>query len=517
MGDKHISSPRANEPDVENPRARRTSALPPRRPPRKKEDDLARSSSTADLVEPAGAERKGKLAVDLQKVEDFIRDMQDAAAGTNGKQVADAKQIEATAFKQMAAAGFAQLKERARLGDQRNMIKFGSLETDAEQQRRTEMEEKKDAEEKKEKDATPARAEDMTGAEKKDKELENLRGQLDSMKMATIHGLAKTVARDDGSEAKVLYLTNKQALKFDFETTMDRLLQSMNITPPQLIVNVQGSISGMNKLNVKVDTNLYHKQYAELDALDLRDATRHLKTFIKDCVLKIAIENQALVIVNNTKCELSLAFNEVCGQYAREIGGNLPFTLLHIGSCAMVAGSCVHQGTTAKKLMEGVPEWLRSVHSGALKQCGLESPFIGDKSGSEDDWSDSDDDAYSDDDAERKKKAAGEMRRGSYNYANCYPETLESPDLLGACTHYILLEGMMKKVFMLHIVILNIVMLHIILNIVILNIVMPQCAVGIEKGTRRAEGLERRPRRSADVDLVQREIRQIYRRAIGCS
>jgi hypothetical protein len=55
-----------------------------------------------------------------------------------------------------------------------------------------------------------------------------------------------------------------------------------------------------------------------------------LKAFVEECVLPVAIQTEALVLVHTSACHLSYAFNEIVRDYAKTVNGDLPFTVVHI-------------------------------------------------------------------------------------------------------------------------------------------------------------------------------------------
>lgn len=220
----------------------------------------------------------------------------------------------------------------------------------------------------------------LAEAQKKAAELTKVQEKLDKIEIKTLSGKVRTIDKsllgNSSTElpaaTKLLFLTSRQAEDFDFQESFSTLLHELDIPTPGLVINVLPSEGGLSLNNVQFMQSKFDlKRYSELDTQSLLATDRRMKTFVTECVLQVAIDNNALILINDTSCALSRAFAEVLGKYSSTVQGKLPFTLLHIG---MVTDACRDPACFAYSLRSHIPAcWEKSAARSAKikKQDGF--------------------------------------------------------------------------------------------------------------------------------------------------
>ena len=101
------------------------------------------------------------------------------------------------------------------------------------------------------------------------------------------------------------------------------MLSAMDIPTPRLVINLllsfnRGKSFGSNVHFSKCEsTVISHHTHSEVNATELQRTDRRLRIFLKDCVLPVAISQQAVVLVYTDVCHLGMAFTDICQEYAR--------------------------------------------------------------------------------------------------------------------------------------------------------------------------------------------------------
>jgi len=202
-----------------------------------------------------------------------------------------------------------------------------------------------------------------------------IRKDLEDLQIRTIYSLLEQVPVSGNDElAKVLFLTNSQAKKLDL-SNMDNFIGAMDISPkPKLVINFLQSYcydAGLNVASEKVHwqnkasipTRVdggYH--YGEIDGEEgLLKMDRKICIFLKEILLPVAIQTNAVVILNDDCCCLSRAFGELVAEEVKKNSGRpLPFTVINVGFALVYDTQSLVPGTMAYQLRTGSKRWLDS-------------------------------------------------------------------------------------------------------------------------------------------------------------
>ena len=172
----------------------------------------------------------------------------------------------------------------------------------------------------------------------KETEIDDTKKQLEELQMRTVWSLVEDIELEsDGMvvNKKLLFVTNKQARMFDL-SNIGRFMQAFEISPrPKLVINLFPSFascvaSAMYNIHWSNMTEKRgsHHWTCEMTEEDLYGTDRKIGMFLKKCILPVAIQTNALVVINNNSCALSKAFGELVKAEAVKNGGKLPFTVV---------------------------------------------------------------------------------------------------------------------------------------------------------------------------------------------
>jgi len=145
------------------------------------------------------------------------------------------------------------------------------------------------------------------------------------VKYVTVRNMTKTVLTITEQQMNILESGDSATL-----------LKALDIKPPRLIITLFSSVAFLEKscsfieaLHNRNMQNIF-PGHSELHHADLDEAEDNLHLFLKSSVLPLAIESQALVLVNTTDCLLTRIFSDLCQNIATTRGNQLPFAVLSI-------------------------------------------------------------------------------------------------------------------------------------------------------------------------------------------
>jgi hypothetical protein len=127
-----------------------------------------------------------------------------------------------------------------------------------------------------------------------------------------------------------------KARKFDF-TNSQKVLQAMEIKKPKLVINLFGSTPSQGTLcralgdthwTTSCSGSISHHDHAEVDEAALHCTNKKIALFLKTCVLPLAIQTNALVIIHNSDCSFARAFSDICLSEINKLGNDFPFTVI---------------------------------------------------------------------------------------------------------------------------------------------------------------------------------------------
>lgn len=219
---------------------------------------------------------------------------------------------------------------------------------------------------------------------------------VDEMKIQTMYKMVDDCHVNVGGREttkKVLYLTNKQAALFD-DSAMERCLQALDIGDPKFIIMLSTS-TGVRSQMIKAHAEVVGAPIAEwgidgdmqfvtseIDLSDERAVESQLLLFMRTCVLPVAMQTRALIIISGANdCFLGAALSDVAlGEQVR-LGKDCPFTVVATVYEHEVHYSAVRRGSLACQIAKQSLSWRnrlnftsqfwKTINDGVLQHCDL--------------------------------------------------------------------------------------------------------------------------------------------------
>ena len=200
---------------------------------------------------------------------------------------------------------------------------------------------------------------------------------LDDLKIQTMFKMVdecRVISNGKDVVKKVLYLTNTQAVKFD-EENMHRAIQALDIGEPKFVIKIVDSIgvASQMKLSHAESANDPNSVYgvssftsSEINLSDDRVVEQEIILFMKNCVLPLAMQTKALILVSGSNdCYLTAALARVALQEQARWGKNCPFTVLATASEKEVHARAVSNKredrmSVAQQICRQSPTWSKS-------------------------------------------------------------------------------------------------------------------------------------------------------------
>ena len=203
------------------------------------------------------------------------------------------------------------------------------------------------------------------------------RVELERLQIETIVGLVDNFEAEVGGvhlTRKLLFLSNKQASMLPLDN-IDKVMSGLNFYPrPKLVIQLWPSAAYGNKqfstssllfehhwTDCKLkdqDVNTQFYFVAEEDGLNgVRETECKIQVFLKECLIPLARQHCALVILNETRCSLSSVFGKLCAAEAERRRGNLGFYVLAFIQAPQVLLSSKRPGTNSHRLRQASKNW----------------------------------------------------------------------------------------------------------------------------------------------------------------
>ena len=193
--------------------------------------------------------------------------------------------------------------------------------------------------------------------------------ELEDLQSKNIFSLLKEVTIK-GIQAKCLYLTNRQARMLNLEN-MDKFVMAMDFEPrPKLVINLFEAFASFGhnaydhghwsyrKGDIDGDPSVAHGEPA--GERGLSETERRLGEFIKDSLLPIAIESNAVIIMGANHCSFSSIFSALSQREAARCGGRLPFYTLCVVDAMHINENTKVAGTNSNTLHKVMPRWKKN-------------------------------------------------------------------------------------------------------------------------------------------------------------
>lgn len=211
---------------------------------------------------------------------------------------------------------------------------------------------------------------------------------VDEMKIQTMFRMVEDVTVQwEGRDIpkKVLYLTNKQANMFD-DQSMLRCIEALEVSEPKFVIillaamgdSVQMQFAHAEDVLTPTPVTTYlggDTQRSEVDASDEDTVRTSVIMFMKNCILPLAKQTKALIIVQGANdCFLSAALANVVLEEQARLGKDCPFSVVALCWEFEVHYKGVlnkESGSLAGQIARGCSAWRKRVP--ILRKCTSKS------------------------------------------------------------------------------------------------------------------------------------------------
>jgi hypothetical protein len=210
-----------------------------------------------------------------------------------------------------------------------------------------------------------------------DTNMEEMKQELEELQIRTIWGLVESLDIDVGGvpgHKKFLYITNGQARRFNF-TNINNFLDALDISPrPQLVINLFPShwFSPLVTAGCMESRGVYEEAlcmglHGETSIQEHKNSEMAIFLFLQECILPVAIQTNALVMVHSDECALANAWSDLCESQKEKNGGSMPFSTVCVTQPLSLEVASLTPGTVSEALRAKSKRW--SSHGGRIQKC----------------------------------------------------------------------------------------------------------------------------------------------------
>jgi hypothetical protein len=137
---------------------------------------------------------------------------------------------------------------------------------------------------------------------------------------------------------KLLYLSNNQASMLSHSSdSMAKVFNALELKNPNFVIKLLTSLAGKANHNAHIESpgdikGVLRDNVFEVSASDSAVTERQILKFMQECILPLAMQTRALVIISAANdCSLAVAAERVLGPVALRLGDDCPFTVVGFG------------------------------------------------------------------------------------------------------------------------------------------------------------------------------------------
>ena len=199
-------------------------------------------------------------------------------------------------------------------------------------------------------------------AKDRDTEIDKTKEELEILQVQAIFSLIETI-HFRNSTKKLMFLTNNQARMVDF-TGLEKFLLAFEIPTkgprkPKLVINLFGSQSYLPLNGHDVGGTMASEQpcIGELSPEGVELSEERIALFLKKHIFPIAIETNAIIIMDNVECTMSRIMSFLCESEAATRQGKLPFTVFQFAAACLYWTSSEQEGSLANTFKRQSKRW----------------------------------------------------------------------------------------------------------------------------------------------------------------
>ena len=220
---------------------------------------------------------------------------------------------------------------------------------------------------------------------------DEVKTELEELQVATIYSLVEKIPVEHKGEEgmkTLLYLTNKQARKFNFED-IDKVITTLDITPkPKLVIKLFESrdvlarcaagyfahIEGNPPLVADGNYGFHDRTYGSASyatKADMDCVEHDLVRFFSEIIIPLAEQTNALVLLGISFCDQSSTFTTLCSKLQAQRNGVLPFTVMSVCIAGFHVAAGDWEGSVTRQLREQSKTWKE--HAESIKEAYWQS------------------------------------------------------------------------------------------------------------------------------------------------
>ena len=165
--------------------------------------------------------------------------------------------------------------------------------------------------------------------------------ELEEIKLETMFRMVEDVTVNIGGRSvskKLLYLSNNQASMLSHNSdSMAKVFNALELKNPNFVIKLLTSLAGKANHVAHIESpgdikGVLRDNVFEVSVSDSAATERQIIKFMNDCILPLALQTRALVIISAANdCSLAVAAERVLGPVALRLGDECPFTVLGFG------------------------------------------------------------------------------------------------------------------------------------------------------------------------------------------
>jgi hypothetical protein len=199
-------------------------------------------------------------------------------------------------------------------------------------------------------------------SQKADDVVEKTKLELESLQARAIFSLVETIEVGQ-TPKKLLYLTNNQASMVDL-TDIEKFLIAFDIPvsgplKPKLIINFfqSDNFLPLNSFDVFGRLPRLQPLIGEISPDNILESEEKALLFLKRCILPLAVQTNAIVIIASAQCVLSRLMSSLCEVEAGIRRNKLPFVVIQFSAAYQYWKSSERSGTLANAFKSKSKRW----------------------------------------------------------------------------------------------------------------------------------------------------------------
>ena len=212
----------------------------------------------------------------------------------------------------------------------------------------------------------PSRGRTSSGFDDSQQRVTAINSELDEIKLKTMFRMVEDVTISVGGRAttkKLLYLSNTHASSFG-HGSMNKVFNALELRRPNFVIKLIQCTGGRATFQAHIEdhgklSRLLNLVVPEISEADSDQTERQVMKFMSDCVLPLALATQALVLMTcSNDCTLAVAAEKVFLPVQSRLGDACPFTVIGFGyNLEYYRNATTRPSSVAAQVFESSTSW----------------------------------------------------------------------------------------------------------------------------------------------------------------